>query len=134
MNSNLILFGAGLLGLIFFYLGKANSLQKDFAVANQPFILKKFFEKEAISIAMSVVALIIVIIVFPEFTGQYPGLSRWTISSHVFGGACGTWLLSLVFGKTKTFIRGVVDTKTNIADKVIVEKGLAAAEKEAQNN
>ena len=107
---------AGLLGLCFQVLAKMSSVKKDFTVANKNFVLKKFFEDEMIAIAMSIVVLFIMAITLKEWLGYKPLLENYVRLIFVLGGAIGSWAFGLFLGKSKKYIRNVVDEKTNIAD------------------
>jgi hypothetical protein len=106
----------GLLGLAFVTLAKMSSVKKDFKVANQPFVLKRFFEEESIGIAMSVVFLIIMALTLSEWLDIKPIFSNYVKLLFTMGGAIGSWAFMLFLGKSKRYIRGVIDEKTNIAD------------------
>ena len=107
---------AGLLGLIFVTLAKANSLKKDFAVANQPFIWRKFWDGEIIGIAMSLVFIILMAITVKEWIGIKPQFENYVTIIFALGGAIGSWTFLLFLGRSKKYIRKVIDEKTNIAD------------------
>lgn len=106
----------GLLGLLFVTLAKMNSVQKDFEVANQTFVLKKFFEKEATGIAMSILVIIIMAVTVSEWIKVKPIFADYVKIIFVMGGAIGSWAFLLLLGKSKTYIRKIIDEKTNIAD------------------
>lgn len=109
---------AGLMGIIFATLAQMRTLKKDFEVANQTFVFKKFLEKEWIGIASNVCTVIILAIVLPEIIQYKPGVENWVRGLFVVTGAIGSWAFSLFLGGTKKYIRKVVDEKTNKADNV----------------
>jgi uncharacterized membrane protein len=115
MGINLL---AGLLGIIFVVLSKMSALKKDFEVANQVFVTKRFFEKEAIAISSSIVSVLILVVVLPEILTYKPELTNWVRGLFTVTGAIGSWAFSLFLGGTKKYIRGVVDSKTNELDDI----------------
>jgi hypothetical protein len=113
MTMNLI---AGLLGLIFMTLSKMQGVKKDFEVANQPFVLKKFFSGELIAILMSLVVIVLMAITVQEWMKVSPKVADYVTIIFAMGGAIGSWAFLLFLGKSKKYIRNVIDIKTNIAD------------------
>lgn len=113
MVTNLL---AGLLGLIFVTLAKAQGLKKDFEVANQTFVWKKFWAGELIGIAMSVVFIILMAITVKEWIGIKPQFEDFITIIFAMGGAIGSYAFLLFLGGSKKYIRKIVDEKTNIAD------------------
>lgn len=109
---------AAILGLIFVILHKMNSVKKDFYVANQPFVLSKFFQKELIAIIMSVVVIVLMAITVEEWMYVNPTVENYVTIIFALGGAIGSWAFLLFLGGSKKFIRGVIDKKTNIADAI----------------
>lgn len=110
---------AGLLGLIFVALAKMSSLQKDFRVANQQFIFKKFVQGEVVGWVMSFVFILIMALTLPEWVAVKPDTENFIRIIFVFGGAIGSWAFMLFLGKSKKFIRNKIDQKTDIADNKI---------------
>lgn len=111
-----VLLFSGLLGILFQVLAKMASLKKDFEVANQPFVTKKFFEREWIGIASSVCFVLIMAITLPEIITYKPIVEQYVRILFVFGGAIGSWAFGYALGKSRKYIRNVIDVKTNIAD------------------
>jgi len=107
---------AGLLGLLFVTLAKMNSLKKDFEVANVEFKMKKFLENEFTAICMSIVVILLMAITMTEWVGIKPQFVDYVRIIFALGGAIGSWAFLLFLGKSKKYIRGIVDQKTNIAD------------------
>lgn len=107
---------AGLLGLLFVTLAKASSTKKDFEVANEKFVLRKFLENELYAICMSVVAILLMAITIQEWVQVSPKVSQYVTIIFALGGAIGSWAFLLFLGKSKKYIRKIVDEKTNIAD------------------
>ena len=106
----------GLLGLLFVTLAKMSSVQKDFEVANKNFVIKKFFQREMTGIGMSIVFIIIMAFTVTEWVNFKPIFADYIKLIFVMGGAIGSWAFMLFLGKSKKYIRNVVDIKTNIAD------------------
>jgi|DEB19_MinimDraft_2_1074335.scaffolds.fasta_scaffold222968_1 hypothetical protein len=111
-----ILILAGVLGIIFQTLIKIGSLKKDYKAANQVFTLKDFFNYDYPYILASVIVVFIMAILLPEIIKYRPGLENYLRALFTAGGAIGTQVLSYFFGKSKKYIRGIIDAKTNIAD------------------
>lgn len=107
---------AGLLGLIFMTLSKMQSVKKDFEVANQPFVIKKFFSGEIIAIAMSLTVILLMAITVNEWIHVKPQVENYVTIIFALGGAIGSWAFLLVLGTSRKYIRNIVDKKTNIAD------------------
>lgn len=107
---------AGLLGLLFVALAKMSSLQKDFRVANQEFIYKKFVQGEIVGWLMSFVFILIMALTIDEWVSIKPDTENFIRIIFVLGGAIGSWAFMLFLGKSKKFIRSKIDQKTDIAD------------------
>jgi uncharacterized membrane protein len=112
---------AGLLGLAFVTLAKLNSVKKDFKVANQEFVTKKFFQDELIGIIMSVLILLLMAITFTEWIAIKPQAANYVTIIFVLGGAVGSYTFLLFLGNSKKYIRKIIDEKTNIADKITTD-------------
>lgn len=110
---------AGLLGLIFATLAKMSSVKKDFDSAGHPFQVKKFFRDESIGIGMSITFLLIMAITINEWSSYSETVNKFIISLFVLGGAIGSWAFLLFLGKSKKYVRNVIDIKTNIVDNEI---------------
>lgn len=107
---------AGLLGLLFMTLAKAQSTKKDFEVANQKFVWKKFLQGEMIAIGMSLVVIVLMAFTVKEWMNVSPKVKDYVTIIFALGGAIGSWAFLLFLGRSKKYIRGIVDLKTNIAD------------------
>lgn len=110
---------AGLLGLIFMTLAKMQGVKKDFETANETFVLKKFFGGEMIAIAMSLTVIVLMSITVKEWMNISPKAADYVTIIFALGGAIGSWAFLLFLGKSKKYIRNIVDEKTNIADNII---------------
>lgn len=110
---------AGLLGITFFFLGQANETRKDFKAAGNPFVASRFFKDEFISILLHVVAVLILAITVNEWSTYSPVVEKYITCIFALGGIIGPWLISLISSKSKKYIRGVVDIKTNVTKEVI---------------
>lgn len=113
MIENLL---CGLLGLVFMTLAKMQGMKKDFQVANQPFVLKKFFQDEFIAICMSITFILLMSITVSEWIKVSAKVAEYVMIIFALGGAIGSWAFLLFLGKSKKYIRGIVDRKTDIAD------------------
>lgn len=120
MINNLI---AGLLGLVFMTLAKMQSTKKDFATANQPFVSKKFFEDELIAILMSITFIAIMAFTVKEWMNISTKATEYVTIIFALGGAIGSWAFLLFLGKSKKYIRKIIDIKTNIVDNELGKTG-----------
>ena len=68
---------------------------------------------------MSIIFILIMAFTLGEWVNIKPIFKDYIKVIFVMGGAIGSWAFMLVLGKSKTYIRGVIDVKTNIADKKI---------------
>lgn len=107
---------AALMGLLFVTLNKMQSVKKDFKVANQEFVLKKFFQDEFIGILMSLIVIILMAITVKEWIGIRKGTEDYVTIIFATGGAIGSYAFLVFLGGSKKYIRQIVDKKTNIAD------------------
>lgn len=107
---------AGLLGLLFATLAKAQSLKKDFNVANETFVFTKYLKDEAIGISMSVIVILLMAITMHEWVDIKPQIQEFVTIIFALGGAIGSWAFLLLLDSSKKRIRKIVDEKTNIAD------------------
>lgn len=112
---------AGFLGWLFVALAKMSSLQKDFRVANQEFVFKKFIAGEWVGWVMSFVFILIMAITLPEWITIKPETENYIRILFVMGGAIGSWAFMLFLGKSKKFIRSKIDEKTNELDSIKVD-------------
>lgn len=111
-----ILLLCGLLGMLFHVLAKMQTLKNDFRVANEDFVIAKFFKEEFIAMLSSVVFIVIMALVLPEILTFRPDIESYVRILFVMGGALGSWAFGYFLGKSKKYIRNVIDVKTNIAD------------------
>jgi len=118
MLLNLI---AGFLGLLFVALAKMSSLQKDFRVANQTFVFRKFVEGEIVGWLSSFAFILIMAVTLPEWISYKPQIENYIRLIFVMGGAIGSWAFMLFLGKSKKFIRNKIDDKTNELDSMKVD-------------
>jgi len=101
-----------LLGLILVTLAKAQSVKKDFEAAKQVFVFRKFLSGESIAIAMSITVIIIMALTMSEWVGISPKVAGYVTLIFGLGGAVGSWAFLLAIGKSKDYIRKVIEFKT----------------------
>jgi len=65
---------------------------------------------------MSIVVILLMAITMTEWVGIKPQFVDYVRIIFALGGAIGSWAFLLFLGKSKKYIRGIVDQKTNIAD------------------
>ena len=107
---------ATFLGILFQIIIKMMKTQQLFEISNQPFLYPKFFKKEGLSIALSIVSAAILFLLFPEIVKYKPFIGEWQRLFFTMSGAMGSWALSQFFGKSRKYITKVIDEKTNKAD------------------
>lgn len=107
---------AALLGLTFVTLNKMQSCKKDFKVANQEFVVSKFFKDEFIGILMSIVFIVLMAITVKEWIHVKPIIEDYVTIIFALGGAIGSYAFLVFLGGSKRYIRQIVDKKTDIAD------------------
>jgi hypothetical protein len=122
---------AGFLGLVFVTLAKMSAVKKDFEAAGHPFVIKRFFNDEFIGITMGAVFILIMAITITEWVAISPKLSEFVTCLFAMGGAIGSWAFQLFLGKSKKYIRTVIDIKTNIVDNEIGKTGTITELKQA---
>lgn len=108
----------GLLGVVFVTLSKMRSLQILAEKANVPFVYKKYFQRDALGIIMSILSIFIWQLLFPEVANKYPALEVWVRCSYFFMGAGGAWVIQKLLGKTQSWINSKIDHKTNELDEL----------------
>ena len=116
MKEILINMLVGILGVVFVTISKMKSLQTDAEKANIEFNYQKYFHRELLSIILSFLSVIIWQLLFSEVAAKYHQLDGFIKCSFFLMGASGAWVIQKALGKTKGWIRGIVDVKTNIAD------------------
>jgi len=106
----------GFLGVIAHSLFKANSLQKDAKVANIEFGIIHYLKCDWFGISLSFIAVFVWVFVFGEVGAKYPLILDYVRCSFFGMGFFGSYLIQSFNSKGKTYIRKVVDEKTDIAD------------------
>jgi hypothetical protein len=101
-----------LLGWIFVTLVKMQSVKKDFAVAKQEFVFKKFVECEWIGWTSNIVVIIMMALTVKEWINVSPKVADYVTIIFGLGGGIGTWFFSSILGSTKSFIRNIIHVKT----------------------
>jgi len=108
----------GLLGVVAYVLVRANSLKQDANSGNVEFSFKDYISKDYLSICLSVVAVLLWVFLFKETVTQYPKIEAYTRMSFAGVGFLGSYILQLIFGKAKNYIRKEIDAKTNELDEI----------------
>lgn len=103
---------------LFVQLHALNSVKQLAQKANQPFVFKKYLEAESIAIISGLIPIAIWALIYNEVGQAVPQAVIYVRLSFVFIGAAGAWLLTLFLGKSKKWIRNVIDEKTNELDEV----------------
>jgi hypothetical protein len=107
----------GFLGVVAHTLSKIISFKKDFEIANEQFVLRKYFKDDWPAVLLSMVIVLAVALFKEEVLNYKPAVSSYIKIIFFAIGALGSWLFNLLLGKTKKHIRGIIDEKTDIADK-----------------
>lgn len=121
MENNLILFACGFLGFFIHCLIKANSLITDAGKANVSFTVKDYIVKDWFSISLSLSMIMIWFLVFPEIANARPNILNFVRISFGAMGLFGSYIIQTVFSRGKSYIRSIIDKKTNIADSVVMD-------------
>lgn len=111
-------FLAGFLGFLFITISKMQSLKTDAEKANLTFVYKEYFKKDLLSIVLSFLSLLIWQLLFNEVAVKYPAITSFVRISYFVMGAFGSWIVQAWLSKTKQWVRGVVDDKTNELDAI----------------
>jgi hypothetical protein len=117
MNA-LILIGVGILGVVAYMLVRAVTLQQDAEAGNVAFSFNIFIKKDILSICLSLVAVLIWVYLFQETFVKYTALEGYTRLSFAGVGFMGSYILQLIFGKAKKYVRNEIDAKTNELDEL----------------
>lgn len=114
----LINFLCGVLGNLFIILNSLNSSKTLAANSKVEFSFKKYFEREAIAIITGFIPLFIYLLTYDEATAVAPKLVLIQKISFAVVGAIGSWIFLQLLGKTKRWVRGIIDEKTNELDEI----------------
>ena len=112
-------FLAALLGLIFVTLAKMSSTKQDFEAAGHTFVISKFLRDELIGLMSSIAFILLMAVTVNEWIAISPKVADFVTCIFGMGGAIGSWAFLLFLGKSKKYIRTVIDIKTNIVDNEI---------------
>jgi mannose/fructose/N-acetylgalactosamine-specific phosphotransferase system component IIC len=119
MLQNLIYVGIGLLGVLIHTLIKANSLKTRAEKANIKFLIRNYFDKDWISILISVCIVFFWLLIYQEVMNKY--LLKYTdLIGTIFGliGFLGTYILSKILSVSEKRINNIIDEKTNELDEI----------------
>lgn len=115
----ILCFCAGILGISFHIFAiKLPSLQRRAKVANTKFSLKDYFADDWVSLGASIITVLIAILALDELLGYRPNLLGYIKYFFFFVGFTGSSILVSLLGKTDKAINAIIDTKTDIADKI----------------
>lgn len=120
-QNNLILFLIGFLGVFVHCLFKAKSLITDAQKANVKFTVRDYIEKDWFGISISLTMVVIWFLIFPEIASVRPNIVGFVRISFGAMGLFGSYIIQSVFSRGKSYIRNVIDKKTNIADAVVMD-------------
>lgn len=107
---------AGICGVLYHTIIKAQSVKKRFKAANQEFVISKFLRDEALAIASSVITVVLCLVVIDELFRISPRVADYIKALFAFMGYTGASIIQHVFGKSEKYILNIIDKKTNIAD------------------
>lgn len=108
--------GMGLLGMLWHTLQGAQKQRKRAKAANTPFAFGAFLKDQALALASTIVALIIIIFLFDELADFKPVVWKAVKFFMTLVGFCGNSLLSAALGGAEKKLLKVIDKKTDIAD------------------
>ena len=116
MKEEIICIVCAVLGFAFVTFSRMQSMRSDFESNKQPFVTRKYFEKEGFGMIASLISIALWYFWFAEVGAKYPGLLGYKIASFIAFGAMGSWILPRFFGKTKGFIRKVMEVNSETED------------------
>lgn len=117
MKENIIVIICGVMGVLFQSMLKLRGLLKDAQAANVNFDWKKdYVRKDAPSIIMAFLSVLIWFYIFGEVSAKYSAIIGLKRVSFVLMGGVGSYLIQMAFGTAKDRIRKIVDRKTDVAD------------------
>jgi len=110
--TSLIYIGIGLLGVFAFMLITALKLQRIANGKNIEFSFKKdYLDKDYLSIALSVVAVLVWVVLLQETMNVYPKIEEFTRWSFFGIGMMGSFLLQAAFGRARNKIIEQIEQK-----------------------
>lgn len=118
MNTQLIYFLSGTLGVLLQIILNISSLKKKAAAANMQFVFKNYLKDDWPTIAGSFLTVCIFIIILPDLLSIRPETIKYLRIMFAFVGYTGSSVVQLLFSATSKKILNIIDLKTNIADGV----------------
>jgi hypothetical protein len=112
----IICFVVGLLGMALQTVLKLRSLQGKAKSANVEFKAGQYFKEDKLSIAASVITLLIALFVIDEIVGENEKIMEYLKIGFAFIGYTGSDIASRVFGVISQKINKTIDYKTDVAD------------------
>lgn len=111
----------GFLGVFIHCLFKAKSLITDGEKANVKFTVRDYIEKDWFGISISLTMVIVWLLIFPEVATARPNILNFVRISFGAMGLFGSYIIQSIFSRGKSYIRNIIDKKTNIADNVVLD-------------
>lgn len=108
----------GFVGVLAHCMKNFDSLKKDAKAIKISFSVKDYLESDWLSIAFSVIAVLIWPFLFEEATAKYPkleGIVRW---SFLGAGALGSYIVQAFLGKGRSVIRSFANEKAESLDNI----------------
>lgn len=115
--ETLIFIFVGFLGVVGHCLFKANSLQKDAKAANVDFSISKYIKLDWFGISASFLMVFVWVFLFGEVANKYPAILDYVRCTFAGMGFFGSYIIQTINSRGKSYIRKIVDRKTDIADK-----------------
>jgi len=107
----------GLIGILcHVFLLKLPALKKRAEKANTSFSVTAYFKNDWLTLAGSLITVVVVIFVLDELLAFKPGVAKWLKFFFIFIGYTGSSILQGIFSKTENRIQAIVDKKTDVAD------------------
>lgn len=109
----------GFVGVLAHCMKNFDSLKKDAKAIKIEFSIRQYLESDWLSIAFSVIAVLIWPFLFEEATAKYPqleGIVRW---SFLGVGALGSYIIQAFLGRGRSFIRTVAKEKTETLENIV---------------
>lgn len=107
---------SGALGILLHQIVKINGLRKRAKAGNEPFSIAKYLADDWLSIALSILSVLIFVWLLPEVTRYWAALANWIRFTYICVGYFGSSLILHIISKTEDKILSTIDRKTDIAD------------------
>lgn len=108
----------GVCGILFTLLMSYRSLRTDAQKANVTLPFDKYLSLDWPGHVLSIIPVVMWFFTFGEAVERYPALHGYARISFAIVGGMGSWIFQKVLSEAKTWIRKVIDEKTNELDAI----------------